>query len=132
MTFEEEAKRQFERLHLDVSGEAEEIQSQGLPISVHRAGLFGRLLCCGVLKDISEGGAGILIPRVDKLDGKLVLRFAGKLKLDVAVRYRRRISDRLEFVGVQWDGLNGRQISKVMKIIEKNRHNTLFDVNSTG
>lgn len=114
-----ESQRRFQRVQLDVSGESEEQQSSGLAVQLYNKGFFGKLICLGVLKDISEGGAGVLIPRHQPINDDVVIQLGKKFKLDVDVCYRRTISQRLEFIGFRWRGLSARQISQVVKLIEK-------------
>ncbi len=121
-------QRQSRRVKLDLSGESEDKQSQGMAIRLCRPGFFGRLICLGVLKNVSKGGAGLLIPSNSVLEKKFVIKFSGGLKLAVSLRYRRPISTRLEFVGVKWNSANERKISKVMQLVEKNRKVKLANV----
>lgn len=118
MSDNEQHKRRFERLQLDLSGEDAVQQSSGLAVTLFQTGMFGKFICSGVLKDISEGGAGILIPRRDSLNEFINIKFANKFKLAVQVCYRRPISARLEFVGIQWNDVSVSQIAKVMRIVE--------------
>ncbi|MCT8125009.1 PilZ domain-containing protein [Alishewanella sp. BS5-314] len=94
--------RKFFRWYFASATQPTALQSRGVALKLYADTLFSAVLCHAVLKDISYGGAGVLVPASAQLPEQLLLVYAGKHKLKAKVVYRRQISDKLSFLGLRW------------------------------
>ena len=112
-------KRRFQRLYLDMSNCSEAEQAHGLPIKLYHKGWLGRYIGSAVLKDISAGGAGIIVPAQHILPEILVVVYEQSLHLKAEVVYSRKISSRLIFIGVKWSDLGSKKLARLITFMQQ-------------
>ena len=79
-------------------------QTKGVPVRLKRPGWFGSDIGAAVVKDMSMGGAGVLVPLKDKAPATFWVLYDKTTKVKARVRYRKPINDKLEFLGLEWLG----------------------------
>lgn len=94
--------RKFFRWYFESSKQPTELQSRGVALKLYPTTLFGSEICHSILKDISFGGAGLLVPSSARIPEQLLLVYSERHKLKAKVVYRRQINDKLTFLGVRW------------------------------
>jgi hypothetical protein len=96
--------RQFYRWYFYDPAQSLERQSKGIAVRVLRDSLFGGEIGFAVVKDMSIGGSGLLVPTLDKVPDKFWVMYDNDIKVKAMVRYRKKVNDKLEFLGLQWLG----------------------------
>lgn len=92
------------------------MQSQGIAARVYRQGLlFDRLIAQVVVKDMSLGGAGLLVPSQYPLPKKLLLSIDDADKpLQCLIMHRYPVDAALHFVGVSWYRVKSEQVLRTV------------------
>lgn len=94
--------RKFFRWYFESTKQPTELQSRGVALKLYPATLFGSEICHSILKDISFGGAGLLVPSSAQIPEQILLVYTERHKLKAKVVYKRQINDKLVFLGVCW------------------------------
>jgi len=84
---------------------------------------FDRLLTNTIIKDLSMGGAGFIVPQHTTVPDHIILELEGKYRLECEVLHRRPLNRYLTFYGVRWEH-SRRRI--VMTIISKYSRQSRF------
>jgi hypothetical protein len=79
-------------------------QTKGIPVRLKQTGWFGQELGSAVVKDMSMGGAGLLVPLKDKVPDSFWVLYDKTTKVKARVCYRKVIDEKLEFLGLEWQG----------------------------
>lgn len=98
-----EEQRKFQRWYLFTQQESPEQQSQGISVQLKASSLFGGKLAQAVVKDVSLGGAGILLSAKQPVPQQFKLVYQGKYSVEAEVVYRQPLTERLLFCGIRWD-----------------------------
>jgi len=101
MNTEEKQLRRYQRWYFNAKQAPLTQQSHGVPAEISTA-LVGQAISRAILKDVSAGGAGILIPSVNRLPRYICLKSEELGSTRGEVVYRRRVSSQLEFIGIRW------------------------------
>lgn len=80
----------------------EAMQQGGIAVKLHHPWFFNYFLCRAVIKDISVGGAGILVPNEHRLPRKIRVAFNDNNGFVGLVKYTRTVTEKLNFVGIEW------------------------------
>ncbi|MCF7518755.1 MULTISPECIES: PilZ domain-containing protein [Pseudoalteromonas] len=78
------------------------MQQGGIAVKLHHSWLFNYFICRAVVKDISVGGAGMLVPNEHKLPGKVRVAFNDSNAFIGTIRYTYPVTEKLNFVGIEW------------------------------
>jgi hypothetical protein len=79
-------------------------QTKGIAVKLKRLGWFGSDIGNAVVKDMSMGGAGVLAPLKDNVPDQFWVLYDKNTKVKARVCYRKAINDKLEFLGLEWQG----------------------------
>ncbi|WP_185714233.1 PilZ domain-containing protein [Rheinheimera mesophila] len=79
-------------------------QTKGIAVKLKRLGWFGGEIGSAVVKDMSMGGAGLLAPLKDQVPDQFWVLYDKTTKVKARVCYRKTINDKLEFLGLEWQG----------------------------
>ncbi len=96
-----------------------EQQAQGIPVKLYQSGLFGNQICLAVLKDISLGGAGILVPLSRPVPDLITVEYDSETRISAEVVYRRQVSDKLIFLGLSWRDHKREQRLRLLRRLSK-------------
>jgi hypothetical protein len=101
---EKDNERNYKRWYLNHKDEhlSLAIQRGGIAVKLKHPWLFGYQICQGVIKDVSVGGAGLLVPAEKKLPKRVVVVFNQLYSFTGLVRYSKSINDQLKFIGLEW------------------------------
>jgi hypothetical protein len=77
-------------------------QTKGIAVKLKRLGWFGSDIGSAVVKDMSMGGAGVLAPLKDNVPDQFWVLYDKNAKVKARVCYRKAITDKLEFLGLEW------------------------------
>lgn len=94
--------RKHLRWYFAAATQPPETQASGVPVKLKEDRWFGRSICQGVVKDISLGGAGILVPSSKQIPDMLITIYDSTTRIKAEVIYRRPVSDKLTFLGLRW------------------------------
>ncbi|MBE0378075.1 PilZ domain-containing protein [Pseudoalteromonas prydzensis] len=78
------------------------MQQGGIAVKLHHPWFFNYFLCRAVIKDISVGGAGILVPSEHRLPRKIRVSFNSTNSFIGIIKYTRTVTEKLNFVGIEW------------------------------
>lgn len=79
-------------------------QTKGIAVKLKGLGWFGSEIGSAVVKDMSMGGAGVLVPLKDNVPEQFWVLYDKNTKVKARVCYRKAITDKLEFLGLEWQG----------------------------
>lgn len=96
--------RQFYRWYFYDPVQSLELQTKGISVRLLRSSWFGGEIGLAVVKDMSIGGCGLLVPTLDQVPDKFWVMYDNDIKVKALVRYRKKVNDKLEFLGLQWLG----------------------------
>ena len=116
MTEELDAKRRhYKRWPLNEKDEHLPLpqQQSGIAVTIHHYWLFNRLICRAVIKDVSFGGAGLLVPAEKKMPNKITVMFSKDKRLSGLIKHRELVSEKLQFLGIEWTSKNEQQKSEL-------------------
>ena len=119
MQINSDASRRYLRWYFCTASLPHEQQAQGIPVKLYQSGLFGKQLCLAVLKDISLGGAGVLVPLSRTVPEVITVVYDNDTRIDAAVVYRRQVSDKLVFLGLSWRDNKRQQRLKLLRRLSK-------------
>jgi hypothetical protein len=97
-----QAVRKHYRWYFNDEKTPQEKHSRGVEVHVHRSGVFRLYICRAIMKDMSIGGAGLLVPTNQKIPDAISVAYDGKTHAKGQVVYRRAESEKLMFIGVEW------------------------------
>ncbi|MBU2926107.1 PilZ domain-containing protein [Colwellia sp. 4_MG-2023] len=102
--WEKENQRLYKRWYLNHKDEhlSLAIQRSGIAVKLKHPWLFGYQICQGVIKNVSVGGAGLLVPAEKKLPKRVVVAFNQIESFTGLVKYSKSINEQLKFVGLEW------------------------------
>lgn len=115
----EKVDRKYKRVALTQETKPKELQVKGVPAKLLRRRFFNFSICKAVLKDISVGGAGALVPASKKIPNNVKVLIANKMSLNAKVVRRKLVSDELMFLGLDWSGESEKKFNEVMKLINQ-------------
>lgn len=118
----EKFERKYKRVPLTEETVPSELQAKGVPAKLLRHSIFSFTICKAVLKDISIGGAGALVPAAKKIPNKVKVLIADKMTLNAKVAYRKPVSEELMFLGLDWSSESERKFSEMMKLVSQLSH----------
>ena len=122
--------RKYKRVPLTEEICPSEFQAKGVPAKLLRNSIFNFSICKAVLKDISIGGAGALVPAAKKIPNKVKVLIADKMTLNAKVVHRKVVSDELIFLGLDWSNESEKKYNDMMKLIKQlSQHNAGSNVN---
>lgn len=102
----ESSRRHFTRYYFGDKTQPLQQQSGGLVVMLREASLLlGEELGRVIIKDISTGGAGVLVSSIIKVPKKALIVFpkeSGIKPQKVLVVYTRQLNPALNFYGLQW------------------------------
>ncbi len=98
------AGRQFYRWYFYDPAQPLDSQTKGIPVTLMRDSWFGGELGFAVVKDMSMGGCGILVSSSDRIPKQCWVQYDKDVKVRALVRYRKKVNDKLEFLGLEWMG----------------------------
>lgn len=98
------AGRQFYRWYFYDPAQPLDSQTKGIPVTLMRDSWFGGELGFAVVKDMSMGGCGILVSSSDQIPQRCWVQYDKDVKVRALVRYRKKVNDKLEFLGLEWMG----------------------------
>ena len=112
-------ERKYKRIALTQETAPRKLQSQGVPAKLLRGPLFNFMLCHAVLKDISVGGAGVLVPSAKEIPDKVRVSIADKLNLKARVVRRQQISEELMYLGIVWAKESHKSFTVLTKLVSQ-------------
>ncbi len=120
MSNQSETKRSYKRWNLNLKDnyEPESVQLGGVGVQLLRRCFIDISLCHGVAKDISVGGVGLLVPAEKTIPNKIIVVFDKTNRLAGKVMYRRAVSEKLMFLGVEWISKNERLRSDIVNRLQ--------------
>lgn len=119
MQINSDASRRYLRWYFCTASLPHEQQAQGIPVKFYQSGLFGKQICLAVLKDISLGGAGVLVPLSRPVPELITVQYDKDTRIEAAVVYRRQVSDKLVFLGLSWRDNKRQQRLKLLRKLSK-------------
>lgn len=114
-----DAARRYLRWYFCTANLPHEQQAQGIAVKFYQPGLFGKQICLAVLKDISLGGAGVLVPLSRAVPDMVTVEYNNDTRINAAVVYRRQVSDKLVFLGLSWRDHKRQQRLKLLRQLSK-------------
>jgi hypothetical protein len=96
--------RRFYRWYFYNPEQSLQTQTKGIAVKLKKPGWFGGEIGSAVVKDMSIGGAGLLAPLKDKVPDLFWVFYDKTTKVKAKVCYRKAVTDKLEFLGLQWLG----------------------------
>ncbi|MBU3023125.1 PilZ domain-containing protein [Aestuariibacter sp. A3R04] len=111
--------RKYKRVPLTQETTPSEMQAKGVPAELLRHSIFNYSICKAVLKDISVGGAGALVPASKKIPNKVRVLIADKITLKAKVAYRNTVNDELIFLGLDWSNESEKKFNEMIKLVRQ-------------
>ncbi|MDF0535722.1 hypothetical protein PY479_15730 [Shewanella sp. A32] len=99
-------------------------QHDGIAVLLYWPLVIEWYVCNAIMKDVGLGGAGLLVPLEKKIPSRLVVEIDGSVRIKGRVVYRRAISERLQFIGIDWRreaDNKRRQVLKVAGMLMKDK-----------
>lgn len=110
-------RREFPRWYFYNPFTGLEDQISGINATIKIPGWwFDRFLANVIIKDLSLGGSGFIVPNHVQIPDRLRLSFEDKYNIECEVLHRRKLNRYIQFCGVRWEP-SRRRI--VMTIISK-------------
>ncbi|WP_394244736.1 PilZ domain-containing protein [Vibrio astriarenae] len=107
MKSDNEAKRKYIRWYFWMPEEPFKSQANGLAVQLKQPGWFkNKLLGRAVIKDISMGGAGVLISNRIQIPEKVIVAIPDGDEFTADVVYQRDEGDLFTFLGLTWSDSN--------------------------
>ncbi|MCK6262246.1 PilZ domain-containing protein [Vibrio sp. ZSDE26] len=119
MNSKNESKRKHARWYFWLPEEPFGTQTSGLAVELKKLGWFRRKLGRAVIKDISLGGAGVLISNKHKIPGKIVIVTPEGLELMADVVYQRPEGKSFTFLGLTWSDGNEDKILELISDVQE-------------
>lgn len=111
------SRREFPRWYFYNPFTELEDQISGISASIKVSGWwFDRFLANVIIKDLSLGGAGFIVPNHITIPDKIIITLEDKYKIECDILHRRRLNRYIQFCGARWEP-SRRRI--VMTIISK-------------
>ena len=97
-----------------------EHQAQGISVVLGVGIPFSKPICYGVMKDVSLGGAGILVPAERNIPTNrvLMIRINGIVAKGKLI-YQKPLTERLSFVGIHWAETSIKRKVQLYRILRK-------------
>lgn len=111
--------RQFYRWYFYDPTQPLAAQTKGVPVKLKSTGWFGGEIGSAVVKDMSGGGAGVLVPRKDKVPGKFWVCYDRNTRVKAVVKYRQQVDDKLEFLGLAWVNADPQLVLKLLRKLRR-------------
>ncbi len=115
------ANRKYRRWYFAADeSQPKEIQTNGVAVKLARQGWFGaaHLVCHAVVKDISLGGAGVLVPATIQVPDAVFVMYQ-QIRIKAQVVYRQQVTDKLIFLGIDWENAPYEQRLKVLRKLSR-------------
>ncbi|MBB1387113.1 MULTISPECIES: PilZ domain-containing protein [unclassified Pseudoalteromonas] len=121
MSSEFETKRNYKRWNLNPKDnfEPEAVQRGGVSVELLRNFFFDISICHAVAKDISLGGVGLLVPSEKTIPDTVTVVFDEHSRLVGKVMYRRKVNEKLAFLGVEWTTKNDKKRSTIVTRLQQ-------------
>ncbi|MEZ8825687.1 PilZ domain-containing protein [Vibrio amylolyticus] len=102
MKSDNESKRKYTRWYFWLPQESFDRQTNGLAVKIYQRNWFKRKLAHAVIKDISHGGAGILVSKNVLVPNEIIIQIDSKKEFLAEVVYQRKEGEQFKFLGVTW------------------------------
>lgn len=97
-------RREFPRWYFYNPFTELEDQISGISASIKVSGWwFDRFLANVIIKDLSLGGAGFIVPNHIKIPDKIIITLEDKYKIECDILHRRRLNRYIQFCGARWE-----------------------------
>lgn len=121
-----ENQRKYHRWYLCTQQESPEQQSQGVSIEIRGGSRFGRKVGRAIIKDISLGGAGILLSAKQPIPEVFRLVYQNSYSSKAEVVYRRPLNGHLIFCGIRWYESNRHKRLKMLRLLRQLKRQALM------
>ena len=111
--------RQFYRWYFYDPSQPLATQTKGVPVKLKSTSWFGGDIGSAVVKDMSGGGAGLLVPRKDKVPEKFWVGYDRETRVKAQVKYRQLVDDKLEFLGGSWVSAEPQLVLKLLRKLRR-------------
>ncbi|WP_295900759.1 PilZ domain-containing protein [uncultured Vibrio sp.] len=117
MKSENESKRKHTRWYFWLPKEPFSKQTSGLAVQIYKKGWLKQKLGHAVIKDISLGGAGLLVSNSLMLPNQIIIKTTTKKEFIADVVYQRKEGELYKFLGVTWgDGNDDSRIELISQV----------------
>ncbi|MDX3774306.1 hypothetical protein QE250_09285 [Chromatiaceae bacterium AAb-1] len=120
MTESSAANRKYRRWYFAADSQPKEVQTNGVAVKLaRRSWWFESFICNAVVKDVSLGGAGVLVPSTKTVPDAIVVRYEPDIRIKADVVYRQLVNDKLMFLGLNWESAAHEQRLKLLRKLSK-------------
>lgn len=126
-----DATRKYLRWYFNANNQPVALQSKGIAVKIWHTGLFGSQICQAVVKDVSLGGAGLLIPQSKVVPDVIAVEYDNQFKIKAEVVYRRQINNELVFLGISWLDAKHEQRLSLLRRLSKKAYRASRDTGAT-
>ena len=126
-----DVSRKYLRWYFCTANQPLETQTKGIPVKLRQSGLFGSQICQAVVKDMSLGGAGLLVPLAKTVPDIVMVEYDNQFKIKAEVVYRRQVSDKLVFLGISWLDAKREQRLNLLRRLSKKAYRASRDAGAT-
>lgn len=123
--------RKYLRWYFCTANQPAETQTKGIAVKLWQSGLFGSQICQAVVKDISLGGAGLLVPLTKTVPDIISVEYHQQLRIKAEVVYRRQVSDKLVFLGISWLDAKRELRLNLLRRLSKKAYRASHDAGAT-
>lgn len=95
------------------------VQAKGVSVRLKAVGWFGKDVGFAVVKDMSSGGAGLLVSKKDAVPARFWVCYNRETKVKAQVKYRRAVGDKLEFLGLSWIGAEDQLVLTLLRKLRR-------------
>lgn len=116
--------RVFKRHDLTKEQTPADEQHDGIAVQLYWPLVIEWYVCNAIMKDVGLGGAGLLVPQDKKVPSRLIVEIASTIRIKGRVVYRRPVSERLQFIGIDWRreaDSKRRQVLRVASMLMKDK-----------
>ncbi|MCL1073460.1 hypothetical protein [Shewanella dokdonensis] len=91
-------------------------QHDGIAVQLYWPLVIEWYVCNAIMKDVGLGGAGLLVPLDKKIPSRLIVEIASTIRIKGRIVYRRQVSERLQFIGIDWRRETDSKRRRVLKV----------------
>lgn len=119
MNSENETKRKHARWYFWSPNEPFGTQTNGLAVEIRKVSWFKRKIGHAVIKDISLGGAGILVSNRVNVPSRIIVITPNLSEFYADVIYQRKEGDNFTFLGITWADSNDDERLELIAHVQK-------------
>lgn len=114
--------RKFNRISLSDESKPATLQVNGVAAKLFSDSFFEFSICNAVLKDVSLGGAGALVPIDKRIPNRVKVMVADKIRLVANVVNRKQVGEKLVFLGLDWTHESEEKCRHMLRLINQLAH----------